>query len=361
MRLSKIQLLNFRNYISAEFMPGGEKNVLTGENAAGKTNLIEAIYLGLCGRSFRTTREEEVIYSGADKAIVRTAVLKGGLEIETTVKVGKNGKRLLINGKEESQRRFPGNQSILLFRPEDLEMVSGNPGDRRKFFDRLFSGVINGYLQSFRKYYRSLDQRNTLLRSSNGPTSEYDTWTEALVESGSDLCFLRLKAMAAVAPLVSSLYREMSGAKLYLRYLSSLGAGETREHIKQRFYEKISLLTEREWHYKQTMAGPHRDDYAFIVRGKDLRTHGSRGEQRTVVLALKFAEANMLRDKTGEQVIYLLDDVFSELDGDRRAALLETISYGQSFLTTVEPAGIEGERCFRIQSGVIKEVNGGLT
>ncbi|MEW6183282.1 MAG: DNA replication and repair protein RecF [Bacillota bacterium] len=355
MVLRKILLINFRNYAQAEFVPGHGINLLTGENAAGKTNIIEAVYFSLCGRSFRTNREEEIVYSGSDEAIVRSEVTKDGLDIETAVELGRNGKRLFINGKQEAQRGFPGNRCILLFRPEDMEMVSGNPVERRRFFDRFFSGVFPGYHNSLRKYLRFLEQRNSLLRNSTGADSEYEIWTESLVRSGSELCYNRLKAMAAVAPLASGFYREITGQKLALRYLSALGAGESKEYITGRFHEIISSLYEKEWRYRQTLTGPHRDDFTFVVKGKDLRTYGSRGEQRTVVLALKLAEAHMMKDKTGEQVIYLLDDVFSELDGARRAALLETVSHGQSFLTTVEPVGIDGARRYRVSAGVIEE------
>jgi DNA replication and repair protein RecF len=238
-------------------------------------------------------------------------------------------------------------------------MVTGSPAERRRFIDRIFAGVVPGYKKAYREYHRALIQRNALLRIAKGPVlevPEFGAWTESLVESGSRLCFLRLKGLCAVAPLAAALYRELTGTRLAVRYLSTLESGETEAEMRDRFNARLSALRIQEEQVRQTLAGPHRDDYIFFVEGKDLRRHGSRGEQRTAVLALKLAEAQVLEEGSGEQVIYLLDDVFSELDPKRRKALLESTEGRQAFITTAEPSVNGDGACFTVRAGQILPV-----
>jgi DNA replication and repair protein RecF len=354
--LKHIELEDFRNYERAACSPDSAKNFITGENAAGKTNFLEAVYFSLCGSSFRTFRENEAIRSGAGSAVIRARVSTDILTVDTAVEVRNDGKTLLLNRKEGQKRDFPGRRRILLFRPEDLEVLTGPPAGRRRFIDRIFFGLLPAYEEAHRQFYRALHQRNTLLRLPKGlvpDTSELKTWTETCVSAGTRLCILRFKGLALLAPAAAAIYRELTGTKIFLRYVSSIGGGESEAEVRESFYGKLHELLAQELRYGKTMAGPHRDDFFFLIKDKDLRSKGSRGEQRTAVLAMKLAEAELLEKNADDRIIYLLDDVFSELDRQRRQALLEKVTGRQVFITAVEQT-VYGEGAeYRIENGKI--------
>lgn len=357
MRVISVHLLNFRNYREARLNPGNGTNVLEGENTAGKTNLLEAIYFCLSGHSFRTQREEEAVRMGEDKTVLRSVVSRGEIESETAVEISASGKKLILNGKEVSRRAFPGYLAVLLFRPEDLQVTAGGPAERRRFFDRIFAGILPGYYSMYRKYHRALNHRNALLRSLQGmdkATPETRVWTEAVAETGSDLNILKVKALSLMAPVVAAYYREITGTKLSIRYVASAGVVESESGAKERFLEKLLSVEKREIQYGQTLIGPHRDDFLFIVDGRDLRHQGSRGEQRTAVIATKLAEAGLLEERKNERIVCLLDDVFSELDHRRRSALAAALEGRQVFITTTEPVADLKACTFWIEKGTIK-------
>lgn len=360
MRLRSIHLQNFRNYKEARLYPGSDANVIVGENTAGKTNLLEAIYFCLCGYSFRTLREDELISIGEKKAVLRALVQKGEFNHETAVEVSADGKKLVVNGKGVGRRAFPGYRGVLLFRPEDLHITAGSPGERRRFFDNLFAGILPGYYSAYRNYNRAINHRNALLRRLQGSdrvTPEIKVWTEAVADTGSTLCMLRLKALGLVAPVVASHYQGIAGARLSIRYVSSAGIADSESSLKERFLSKLISVERKEFQYGQTLVGPHRDDFCFMVDGRDLRYQGSRGEQRTAVLAAKLAEARMLEERKNERIVYLLDDVFSELDHGRRTALASALQGRQVFITTTEPVTDLNGCTFWTRSGTI--ISGG--
>ncbi|MEW6572313.1 MAG: DNA replication/repair protein RecF [Bacillota bacterium] len=361
MQLISIKLRNFRNYKEECLEPGIGINLLMGDNTAGKTNLLEAIYFCLCGYSFRTTKEEDVIRVREEKAVLRAAVQKDELGNETAVEISASGKKLILNGKEVGRRAFPGYLAVLLFRPEDLQVTAGTPGERRRFFDNIFTRVLPGYYSSYRKYHRALNHRNAVLRRLQGldrSTPELKTWTEAVAETGSALSAFRFKALSSMAPIVSSHYREITGSKLAVRYVCSGGMTDSELGAKERFLEKLLTVEKRELQSGQTLVGPHRDDFSFVVDGRDLRHQGSRGEQRTAVLATKLAEARLIEERKNERLICLLDDVFSELDNKRRRALAAALEGRQVFITTTEPLADLKGCTFWIKTGTI--ISGGF-
>ncbi|MDI6631322.1 MAG: DNA replication and repair protein RecF [Bacillota bacterium] len=356
MQLLSLDMQDFRNYAQASFRPCAGLNLVRGENAAGKTNLLEAIYFALCGCSFRTVREKEAIRNSATGAVIRAVFLDRGVEKESAVQVRPGGKTLLLNGKEESRRAFPGEASLFLFRPEDLQVVSGAPVERRRFLDGILSGIVPGYRNALQRYFRAVGQRNALLRqgkSRNDALPGYDTWTEAIVETGSVVLNLRIEGFRRLAPVAASLYRELTGRKLVLRYLSTV---EIQESIglKESFLKKILSVREQEVLQGQTLAGPHRDDLLFLVENQSLRGQGSRGEQRAAVLAVKLAEAQIRAETSSGGLLYLLDDVFSELGPHWRAAVLDALKGHQAFITTADPAVQVGACSFRVEAGDIR-------
>lgn len=356
MQIRSVYLKGFRNYKELSLKPFGGANLIVGGNADGKTNLLEALYFCLCGYSFRTAREEEVIRTGEDRAVLRALVEKVEFNKETAVEISGRGKKLTVNAKEASRRDFPGYLGTLLFRPEDLEIGVGSPGERRRFFDGIFAGILPGYYSAYRKYIRTLNHRNALLRRLRGcdrVTAEVRAWTEAVAETGSVVNILRLQALSLLAPVVTSCYQAIADAKLSIRYVSSVGLAESVSSLRERFLSKLLLIERAELQCGQTLVGPHRDDFCFVVDGRDLRRQGSRGEQRTAVLAAKLAEARMLEERRNDRIVYLLDDVFSELDPRRRAALASALQGRQVFVTATEPVTELRGYSWWIKSGTV--------
>jgi DNA replication and repair protein RecF len=346
----------FRNYAQVSFRPCSGLNLVRGENAAGKTNLLEAIYFALCGCSFRTFHEREAIRSGATEAIIRAVFLERGVEKETAVRIRPGEKRLLLNGKEESRRAFPGDTRLFLFRPEDLQVVSGAPVERRRFLDGVLSGIMPGYEEALQRYFRAVRQRNALLRQGKGRSDALpgcDPWTEAVLETGSTVLSLRIEGLRRLAPAAAGIYRELTGRKLVLRYLSTVEVQESTGS-KESFSKKILSVREQEALQGQTLVGPHRDDLAFLVENHNLRGQGSRGEQRAAVLAVKLAEAQIRAETSPGGLLYLLDDIFSELGPRWRTAVLGALKGCQTFITTADPAVEIGACSFRVEAGDIR-------
>ncbi|MGO0123463.1 DNA replication/repair protein RecF [Desulfothermobacter acidiphilus] len=352
MRVKSLYLLNFRNYRELEWEPSSALNLLQGPNAAGKTNLLEALYFVVCGHSFRTTREEEVVRWGESVARLRGRMEAAWGEITTEVWLQNRVKSLFYQGKPASRRSFPGEKMLLLFRPEDLGVVGGSPSDRRNFFNRLLERLLPGYEEVLRRYQRALEQRNALLRlPGERSQEELETWSATLVAEGTLLCQLRLRGLGMVGPLAASLYREMAGKRLVLRYSSNVVGTDKQEDLTEQFFSHLRAVEARERALGQTLVGPHRDDFLFLVEGRELRQHGSRGEARAAVLALKLAEAQLLEAAHGEKVIFLLDDVFSEFDAPRRRNLLAFLEGRQSFITSAETELRLPGRVYNVEQG----------
>lgn len=356
MRVSGVQLTNFRNYEALTVRPAPGLNFLYGANGSGKTNFLEALYFSLCGISFRTLREEEVIGPAGESCKIWGALSSAVAEVETRVEIAVGRKRLFLNEKEVGRSAFPGPRSVLLFLPRDINVTAGPPAERRRFFDRLFSLVVPGYAQALRNYQRLLEQRNALLKGGgerNAHPLDLGVWTEAFAAAASNLYHLRLEGLAAVASYAVPRYRSLTGKRLSLRYVSSVRIGTDRAATQANLLAALASVRNEELRYGQTLVGPSRDDFLFLVEGRDLRSSGSRGEQRAAVLALKAAEAELLERERGEEVVYLLDDLFSEFDEHRRAALLEWLQDRQAFVTATDKLPLARACFFRVENGQV--------
>ena len=351
-RLRVIEMKNFRNYAAATLSVAPGRNFLYGPNGAGKTNLLEAIYFSATGASFRASRDTEVIGPTAESALVRAQFFVGEIEVETAVEVFPQRKRIARNGREVARSELP--DGVLLFTPDDIAVTAGGPQDRRRFFDRVFATLVPGYSKALSIYHRVLMQRNGLLRRARGavtPPPDLYVWDETLADAAATLCHLRLAGLRTVAPVAAARFRFLTGKALSLRYASAAplgaGEGETRERV----LAALHALKDEELRSGQTLTGPGRDDFVFLVEGRHLGRYGSRGEQRAAVLALKLAEAEIKERERREGLIYLLDDVFSELDVARQEALLAATADRQVFFTSTQKACIPDATCFRVADG----------
>lgn len=418
MRLEKLYLHDFRNYSRAEVTLAPGVNVFVGQNAQGKTNLLEAIALLSTGRSHRGARDAEMIRWGASGFLVKAQVRRtyGSFQLEFSYQAGENvrgtgaQKAAYLNG--GLVRRLSeaiGNLTTVLFSPADLDLIQGSPAARRRYLDIQLSQAGGGYLQVLARYNRALLQRNAMLRQvrEEGPgapragrpgikvpgtnsatAGRWEAWGNELlvpwdaelVAAGALLTAYRSQAVSQLAPLAAAAHNAISGGvdRLDVTYVPgsfsaecdqaigpdwSAAAGGVRgiklEEAKESFARALTRSQRTDIARGQTTIGPHRDDLLLKINGVDARTFGSQGQQRTAALALKLAELEFIRLKTGEYPVLLLDDVFSELDSERRKLLLELLAGDvQKVITATGTEGVSwdslpGAALFEVRTGIV--------
>lgn len=370
MELLALALRNFRNYqdLSTTFSPG--VNVFLGPNAQGKTNLLEAIYALALTRSHRTTTDKELIgWSGDAAQIVGTVERRTG-KVPLELNFSSKGKKAKVNHLDQPKlASYIGNLNVILFAPEDLELVKGAPSVRRQFIDREFSQMSPKYLYVANQYKAILKQRNQYLKQLQADKQSdllfLDVLTDQLVALASELIARRLKLLkalnAAAAPIQSDITQ--GNEELEIKYVSQLTNDELADEqsIKQALLKRFEKIRPRELYEEVTKLGPHRDDLQFMVNERDVAVYGSQGQQRTTALAVKLAEIDLMFQETGEYPILLLDDVLSELDTDRQTHLLSTIQNKvQTFITTpslsdVAKQLIKTPKIFNVRNGALVE------
>ncbi|HEU4366197.1 MAG TPA: DNA replication/repair protein RecF, partial [Candidatus Krumholzibacteria bacterium] len=343
MRVLRFLSTSFRNLAPDEIEFGSGLNFIIGENGQGKTNLLEAVYFFRHGRSFRATNDTEMIRF--DEPFCRAelhASFDDGHDESFAFSVERRGtKTIKIDGQVLPRRsdlagRFPA----VLFGPGDLRVVSGEPEHRRRFLDMVGTMTDPAYLRSARDYRRTLEQRNAALKARAG-REELAAWNERLVASGVDLTSRRRELVGLIEIEMAAHARDVESPFAFsMRYESMLlneaGDAITLEAgLTRAFHEKLAAVASEEARRGITLVGPHRDDVAFRMAGRDLADFASRGQQRTAILALKLAELDLLTARDGRPPLLLLDDVFSELDPLRRGHLVRRIAeLPQAFVTT---------------------------
>ena len=332
MFIESIDLHNFRNYEDLHLDLGDGTHIFYGENAQGKTNLLEAIYLSASNKSHRGSRDREMIRFGENEAHIKVMAVRKEvrLRIDMHLKKDKN-KGIAVNGVPlRRSRDFIGTLNAVIFSPEDLQIVKEGPQERRRFIDNELCQLDSIYTNSFINYRKALEERNKLIKDLYYEPSLRDTldvWDEQLVKFGTDLIRKRKLFIREMGELILPIHAHLSGGREELRLQYEPDVTEDS------FIEKLRDARDRDSRMKTTTVGPHRDDFGFILNDVDARIYGSQGQQRTSALSLKMAEISMVRKETGNQPILLLDDVFSELDSGRQAYLLDGIQNIQTFIT----------------------------
>jgi DNA replication and repair protein RecF len=373
MRLLEIDLLNFRNYESLHLVPDGGLNLITGANAQGKTNLLEAIYLLATGRPLRAGKEEELIRWGMNEAHVHARIHRQqSLDVEVEARLSRSQPRvMLVDGQAYRAAMALGQFNVVVFSAMDLEVVRGQPADRRRYLDVEISMFSPAYGRALAGYRRALEQRNRLLKSireSGSLTPSVldllDAWDEQLVRFGSSIMIARERFINALRPLAQVAHAELSHGRetLDICYVPSVGGiSEEREQTAECFRLQLRQLRNEELQRGTTLLGPQRDDLMLFVDGKEARTYASQGQQRTVVLSLKRAEFELVLQERQEPPIVLLDDVMSDLDDLRRAQLLRMALQGaQAFITATSAEAFPKEiltvaRMYRVVSGRLEQ------
>lgn len=367
MYLQRLLLKDFRNYtiLDRVFSPG--LNVIFGPNAAGKTNILEGIHLLATGQSSRAARDAELIRWGQPAYYVRgEAVTEGGTITVDLGYAAERRKAVKVNGMPQSRLGdLLGNITVVYFSPDDLQLVKGSPGQRRRFLDIEISQVSPQYYFHLVRYNQVLSQRNVLLRSlqeGRGSPADLDVWDEQIAGLATRISSQRQAAVASMSARAAEIHQELTsgGEHLLLQYVISAGtrSGTGAPAGPADFLAVLRRSRGEEIRRGMTVVGPHRDDLLFLVNGRDARACASQGQQRTAVLAVKLAELAFMRDQTGRPPILLLDDVLSELDGDRRQALLSALGNGtQAFVTCTD--GEDLMRAIRGKASYFK-AGGGL-
>ncbi len=341
MQVTSLILTDYRNYsrFKMDFGPG--VHFFYGKNGAGKTNLLEALYLASFGRSFRTRDERDLIIWDEKEAKIEVEFTRNQVSHRLGVILSGRSKRFSFDRHEVPRRDLIGELAVVLFMPDDLQLIKGPPLGRRHFIDSELSQASRSYFRSLLQYHRTLRQRNSLLRlerDRRGDGKDLDPWDIQLAHFGAELIKARRDAIFKMSKEAGFLYEKIAGddEKFSLEYLpfgqEDEGQG-SEENIRELLFNARKQDLERVF----TSVGPHRDDIRFLLNDRDMRRFASQGQQRTGVVALKLGEIEYLYQEKGSYPILLLDDLLSELDDSRRQALLSHVGEKvQTFVTGTE-------------------------
>ncbi|UOQ95529.1 DNA replication/repair protein RecF [Halobacillus shinanisalinarum] len=369
MYIHEMSMRSFRNYNQISLTFDHTINVIIGENAQGKTNLMEAIYALAFTRSHRTPRDKELIQWDAEYAKINGSIFKRNRRFPLEIVFSKKGKKAKLNHIEQKRLSdYIGALNVVMFAPEDLNLVKGSPQVRRRFIDMEIGQIQPRYIYHLGQYQKVLRQRNHLLKELQRKPSADRTMlgvlTDQLIEHAVTIVERRFKFLQLLrswaGPIHEGISRKLEN--LEINYDASVKVSEEMDlaTIKINYEEKFREIESKEIERGTTLAGPHRDDLVFYVNGKDVQTYGSQGQQRTTALSLKLAEIELIHSEVGEYPILLLDDVLSELDDFRQSHLLHTIQGKvQTFVSTTSIDGIEHEalkeaEIFRVTEGTIE-------
>lgn len=346
--LSRIALRDWRNFDERVMDLSRGLTVLCGPNATGKTNTVEALQLLTAGMSFRHPRAEDLVRQGAEVARADAVIEGGGRVVDVSCVVAEGRRRFVRNDKPCRPSDLSSTIMSVLFCPDDLSLVKAGAKGRRDELDAFGAQASAGYRKVARSYARAVEQRNRLLKEPQPDLGLLDAWDISVARGAAALLHARLAMFCRLRPHIARIYAQVAaGEELECHYESSLGEspeGAPRDELAERFMERLAQGRAEELSRGVTLVGPHRDDVRFAIAGRDARTFGSQGQQRSVVLAWKMAEVAVAAEVLGEQPLLLLDDVMSELDAGRRDAMTRFVQEGmQTVVTTTNLTYFPGE------------------
>lgn len=336
MKLKYLRLFNFRNYKGLDFIPGENINVLYGLNASGKTNLLESIYMSIMATSFRSLKDYDLINIGENSSSIITRYMTEDYKDDYRIEISKfENKKLFINDDKVNTKEYRKSRFVVLFNPEDLNIIKYSPKERRKFLDDLLSNIDLNYDFYMYKYRRLLFERNKLLKM-NMDRNLLDVYDREIVRNGTKIIIMRLKTIKKLNEIAKKHYKNLSGDDLNITYLSTVPVFVDEEELMENYFKILKEALPKDLEKRYTTIGPHRDDLDFKINKFSSKSYGSQGEQRSIVLSLKLAEADLIRDLYKTKPLLLLDDVFSEIDFKRSRYLLHSLKDLQTFITTTE-------------------------
>lgn len=332
MFIESIELLNYRNYsrLHMEFHEG--TNVLYGDNAQGKTNILEAVYVCCTTKSHKSSKDKEIIQFGEEESHIKLQVRRDGVPYRIDMHLKKNkAKGVAVNGVpiRKASELF-GIVNVIFFSPEDLNIIKNGPAERRRFVDLELCQLNKLYVYNLVQYNKVVVQRNKLLKEIDYQPSlkeTLDVWDVQLARYGKELIRFRKQFIDELNQIIHDIHFHLSGERedLVIQYEPNVTADQFEESLRKNRFSEIKQ--------KLTLTGPHRDDLNFLVNGTDIRRYGSQGQQRTAALALKLAEIELVKKTVKDYPVLLLDDVLSELDSKRQEHLLSEINHIQTVIT----------------------------
>lgn len=357
MIIKSLDLNDYRNYriLGIEFHEG--TNILYGDNAQGKTNILEAIYVSSTTKSHKASKDREIINFDADEAHIRTVINKDNIDtkIDMHLRASKS-KVIAIDGtKIKKAADLLGILNVVFFSPEDLNIIKNGPGERRRFVDMELCQLDSFYLYNLSNYNKIINQRNKLLKDMYFNPSLRDTlniWDSQLISYGSKIIERRFTFADQICEILQKYHNKLSGGRenIVIKYEPNVSIDE--------YATKMANAQDRDISAKMTTIGPHRDDFSFLVNDVDIRKYGSQGQQRTAALSLKLSEIELVKKITKDKPVLLLDDVLSELDSNRQNYLLDCIGDIQ---TIISCTGLDDfvndnfriDRTFRVSNGEV--------
>lgn len=351
MRVEALSCIDFRNLSHTSIEPFEEMNVICGENAQGKTNLIEAIWLFTGAKSFRASKDSSYISFNKNEAKCELNFISAGVKNNAVMKFGEKRSAFLNDKPLSNPSRLAGSFNAIVFSPSDLSLIKDGPAMRRRFLDIAIGQLYPNYIEILKAYTRAVSQRNKIIKDYKYDASlavMLDVFEAEIAEMGAKIIKYRREYISETEKYVPDIYSGLSGGK------------ERIESLYVSLCEGEELLTRLRQNRKEDMfsgvtsVGPHRDDLEFKINGIDARIYGSQGQKRSAALSLKLAQAEIIKSITGEYPVCLLDDVMSELDQNRQNYIFNHIKGWQSFITCCDPSSVE-----RLKEGKIFTVKAG--
>ena len=358
MNIESLELSNYRNYKNLYMDYSPKTNLLFGNNAQGKTNILEAIYICAAGRSHRGSKDKEEIKFGEDEAHIKININKNNINYRIDIHLKKNRpKGIAINGipiKKTSE--LLGIFNVVFFSPEDLSIIKNGPSERRRFLDMELCQLNSLYVHSLICYNKILIQRNKLLKDFNfikESKETLDILDIQLIKYGKEIIRYREVFIDELKNIIKKISKDISGEYININYEKNIEIEEYEKKLKDKRNEELKL--------KMTLIGPHRDDISFSIDGVDIRKFGSQGQQRTAALSLKLSEIELVKEKVKDTPVLLLDDVLSELDKKRQSKLLEYIGDIQTVITCTGledfiNSNLDIDKIYNVDNAILKEV-----
>ena len=369
MHIRSLKLNNFRNYESLNIEFSRNFNIIYGDNAQGKTNILEAIFLCSSGRSHRTSKDIELLNIEKNEYYINISYFKEEMDGDIEISFKKDEKKKIKINQIPIKKigNLMGNLNTVIFSPEDLLIIKEGPSERRRFIDITISQIKPTYFYDLQQYMKILYQRNSLLKEIQKKKSLLDTleiWDKNLVATGARIIKVREEFIKRLDKFVEVSHSKLTNGmeKLHLKYAPfiKIETGATLADIENVFTKTLEQARSKELFKASTLTGPQRDDYEIYLNDINLKQFGSQGQQRTAILAIKLSEVDLMKEETGESPVILLDDVMSELDKSRQKYLMENLQQIQTFITSTDidfilnNSGLE-KKIFRIRQGKVIE------
>ena len=360
MIIKNIEISCFRNFKKQHIELSDGINVFYGNNAQGKTNLIEAVFIAAMGKSFRFCPDRDIIFFGEQRANINVEYFSNNMLNSNTVILNKSERKIMkVNGCNIKKRMdFIGKLNVILFTPQELEIIKEGPYFRRRFIDVCAGQLRSRYLFALSNYTKVVEQKNKLLKE--GDSSTISVWNERLAEYGSIVLWYRISLFKKIKEMIKPVYAEITEYKEEITgaYIKSFKFDDdlSVKEIKEVFLKALESKEQEEKEAGASLIGPHRDDMIFYINGKNAKNFGSQGQQRSIVLALKLVQSDLFYEETGEYPVLLLDDIASELDIVRRRYLFDKIKDKQVIITCTDAEKIENSQYaayFNVKNGSI--------